>query len=474
MANFVKAIGDRTIRSLIDMENGTVNREAYVNDDVFDQEMEQIFQRCWLFLGHESQLPNPGDFVISRMGTEEVIVVRDRKDKQIRVFLNSCRHRGMKVCRYDEGNNLVFTCPFHAWTYDTKGALVGVGFGNHETAYTDTRPGESWGLAEVAQFKNFYGSLWATWDPKAPSFEDYLGPYAQSLRHCLQSSDGEDNGLEFFTPFQRHRLPTNWKVPGFTSVTDLTHTAMTHRSSQAAGLHQDRGQGKEKLAPFPSEKYASGDHNLGHGGMTTFWLQQGVPEYTNEWFEEGVDEYFRGTSLEKGRKFAHEIMPSNGWGGGHFAIFPCTMVDSWRLRWYHPHATGMTERWTLTGVDKKAPKYVKDALRHYGERFNGPIGFFESDDMENWNYVFPASQGAKARKLNYFYANGIGHGKYDDRLPGVVVNGEYTEEAQRARFSRWLAFMEAKSWEDLYPVNKAANHHIWPGIDGKVTAGGRR
>ncbi|MDA1036142.1 MAG: Rieske 2Fe-2S domain-containing protein, partial [Chloroflexi bacterium] len=144
MANFVKALGDRSIRSLIDMEKGTISRDAYVNDDVFEQEMEQIFQRCWLFLGHESQLPNPGDFIISRMGTEEVIVVRDRKDKQIRVFLNSCRHRGMKVCRYDEGNNLVFTGPFHAWTYDTKGALVAVGFGNHATAYTDTLPREDW------------------------------------------------------------------------------------------------------------------------------------------------------------------------------------------------------------------------------------------------------------------------------------------------------------------------------------------
>ena len=104
---------------------------------------------------------------------------------------------------------------------------------------------------------------------------------------------------------------------------------------------------------------------------------------------------------------------------------------------------------------------VKNALRHYAERFNGPVGFFESDDMENWNYVFPASQGAQARKNDYFFRNGIGHGKYDDRMPGVVFNGSYTEEAHRARFSRWLAFMEANSWDDLYPVNKTANHRIW-------------
>jgi phenylpropionate dioxygenase-like ring-hydroxylating dioxygenase large terminal subunit len=470
MVNIIKARGDWSIRSYIDMEKGTVSRELYVNPEIFEMEMEQIFQRCWLFLGHESQIPNPGDFVVTRMGTEEVIMVRDRKDNQIRAFLNSCAHRGMKVCRYDQGNTLVFTCPFHAWTYDTTGKLVGVGFGNYANAYTDTLPRAEWGLTQVAQLKNFHGSIWATWDKEAPSFEDYLGPFAESLRHCLQSSDGEDGGLEFFTPFQRHRLPTNWKVPGFTSVTDLTHTSMTHRSSQAAGLHEDRGRGKEKGKPFPQEKYAIGDHNLGHGGMCTFYNQPGVPEYGNEWYEEGVDEYFQKQTVKKREKYATRVMPPHGWGGGHFAIWPAVMVDSWRLRYYHPHETGMTERWSLFGVDKNAPKNVKDALRHYAERFNGPIGFFESDDMENWNYVFPASQGAKARKRNYFYANGMGHGKYDDRLPGVIVNGSYTEEAQRARFSRWLAFMEAKSWADLYPINKNADHFIWRAPDGSVSA----
>ncbi len=462
MVTILRARGDRSIRSFIDYERGTISRELYVHPDVFEQEMEQIFQRCWLFLGHESQIPNPGDFIVSRMGTEEVIVVRDRKDKQIRAFLNSCRHRGMKVCRYDQGNGLVFTCPFHAWTYDTAGKLVGVGYGNHPEAYGDTRPGEQWGLAQVAQFKNFYGSLWATWDPKAPSFEDYLGPFTESLRHCLQSSDGEDGGLEMFTPFQRHRLPTNWKVPGFTSVTDATHAAMTHRSAVAAGLHEDQGRGKAKPGtPFPRDKYAIGDHNLGHGGQCTFYNQPGVPEYADAWFEPGVDDYFRETAGRKAQVYGNRVLAPHGWGGGHFAIFPCVMVDSWRIRWYHPHETGMVERWTLCGVDRNAPKHVKNAVRHYVQRYNGPTGFFESDDMENWNYVYPASRGARARKLDYFFANGLGHGKYDDRLPGVVVNGEYTEEAQRARFSRWLAFMEAGSWDDLYPVNKSKNHRIW-------------
>jgi len=114
------------------MDAGLVSREIYVNEDIYKQELEQVFARAWLFVGHESQVPEPGDFVISRMGEEEVILVRDRK-RELHVFLNTCRHRGMKVCRYDDGNTLVFTCPFHGWSYDTDGRLVGVPY--YDAAY---------------------------------------------------------------------------------------------------------------------------------------------------------------------------------------------------------------------------------------------------------------------------------------------------------------------------------------------------
>jgi hypothetical protein len=155
-------------------------------------------------------------------------------------------------------------------------------------------------------------------------------------------------------------------------------------------------------------------------------------------------------------------MPPHGHGAGHFCVFPNFIMDDWRWRYWHPQEAGVVERWSLFSVDKAAPKHVKDAIRHYAMRYNGPSGATESDDMENWNYVYPASKGVTARKYNYSFSSGLKRGVEREGFPGALVfNSSRTEESHRARFSRWLAFMEAKSWDDLYPVNRQANHRIW-------------
>ena len=169
MVTYIRSRGDRSLRQLIDLDEGIVSREIYVNEELYAQELERIFRRAWLFVGHESQIPNPGDFVLTRMGEEEVILTRDRKNT-IHVFLNSCRHRGMKVCRYDEGNTTVFTCPYHGWSYATDGHLVDVPY--YKEAYRKRLDRSQWGLVEVAQLMNYKGTIWATWDATAPPFLD--------------------------------------------------------------------------------------------------------------------------------------------------------------------------------------------------------------------------------------------------------------------------------------------------------------
>ena len=111
-------------RQLVNTETGIISRDIYVDPELYKMEQERVFARAWLFVGLEDQVRKPGDFFVSRMGEESVILSRDRND-QIHVFLNSCRHRGMKVSRYDEGNTPVFTCPYHGWSIGRSTTVQG-------------------------------------------------------------------------------------------------------------------------------------------------------------------------------------------------------------------------------------------------------------------------------------------------------------------------------------------------------------
>jgi phenylpropionate dioxygenase-like ring-hydroxylating dioxygenase large terminal subunit len=111
------------IKSLIDPEAGLVNRRIFADREIYELERERLFSRCWLYLGHESEVPNPGDFVTVYMGEEPMILCRDL-DGRLRAFLNLCRHRGNRVCRADRGNTKLFTCSYHGWTYSSDGTLA--------------------------------------------------------------------------------------------------------------------------------------------------------------------------------------------------------------------------------------------------------------------------------------------------------------------------------------------------------------
>ena len=106
----------------VDVRRGLVSRDVFVSDEICRLEMERIFDRTWVFLAHETEIPAAGDFVARSLGSAPVVVVRD-SDGTVHALLNSCRHRGAKVCRPDSGNARNFVCPYHGWTYERSGRL---------------------------------------------------------------------------------------------------------------------------------------------------------------------------------------------------------------------------------------------------------------------------------------------------------------------------------------------------------------
>jgi phenylpropionate dioxygenase-like ring-hydroxylating dioxygenase large terminal subunit len=113
------------MRELVDDNGTTQSKVIFASEEIYRQEIERIFGRCWLFLTHESQIPNPGDFQQTTMGEDSVVVVRGQ-DGKVRAFLNTCSHRGNKVCFAEAGNTKSFQCNYHGWAYGTDGKLVNV------------------------------------------------------------------------------------------------------------------------------------------------------------------------------------------------------------------------------------------------------------------------------------------------------------------------------------------------------------
>ena len=129
---------DLSMDNLVDNHNATIRPALFSHPAIYEQELEQIFARMWLFVGHESQIPNPGDFVRSRMGEEQVIVTRGR-DNQVYVLLNSCPHRGNMVCRYDGATAWPFSAPSTAGPSTAPDSLINLPPGMEEEYAADLR-----------------------------------------------------------------------------------------------------------------------------------------------------------------------------------------------------------------------------------------------------------------------------------------------------------------------------------------------
>src|SRR5262252_7886016 len=102
-----------------------VNRRAFTENQYLELERSRVFDKCWIYAGHESEIPEPGDFRSRSVAGRRLIVVRG-DDGAVRVLFNTCTHRGSLICRQPHGNARSFQCPYHAWTFNCRGDLIGV------------------------------------------------------------------------------------------------------------------------------------------------------------------------------------------------------------------------------------------------------------------------------------------------------------------------------------------------------------
>jgi phenylpropionate dioxygenase-like ring-hydroxylating dioxygenase large terminal subunit len=407
----------------IDLDAGRLPAYLFSDPEVYERELEAIFGHCWQCVGHVSEVPEPGDYVTRYLGADPVIVVRS-EDDQVRVLLNVCRHRGMRICRSDLGNSAHFRCPYHGWTYRNDGQLTGVPY--QQLAYGDVLDRSSIRLRQ-ARVAEYGGLIFATWDDGAPTLDDYLGDARWYIDFYVRRAE-----MEVFGPPQRWEMPSNWKIPAENFASDAYHTGHLHASISRLGL-------------VPSAKFAeSGYHvHAGHG----HGIGLGLPADENI-FEPSVLPLFKQRLSPDQFEVLRQIKNM------HCTIFPnlSFLISSARLGGKLISHTNM-KVWLPKGpsrmqvlswglVEKAAPPEWKErSAQHYVLTF-GPSGIFDQDDSETWIDITRNTATPAARDLSFFYLQGLGRARAVEFVgPGEVYASKYSENNARQFYRRWLQLM---------------------------------
>ena len=421
-----------------DLEQGLLPVRVFNNQQIYDLELRRIFARSWVFIGHESEIPNPGDFAARYIGDDPFIFVRGN-DGIIRVLLNSCRHRGAQVCRTEVGNAKSFTCPFHGWSYKNNGELDGVPA--KREGYRELNLSQ-WGLFAAPKVASYCGLVFANLDPDAVSFDEYLGSYKWYLDIQLKLSEG---GMEVIGEPHRWIVDANWKQGAENFCGDSSHTQMTHKSVIDVGI-VDRA-----AAGAPNKKFGLHVHDCDGFAISIRQLEEGSSVFWN--YPPDVTAHFSTKRLSEAQyELAKRSIVHNGTVFPNFSFLHFGVTDSEEkpaagylsIRVWQPKGPGKTEIWNWIMAPKEASQAYKRRAYQVGMSSFGPSGSFEQDDVAVWPGVARSASTVFAEinnvKLNYqmgLGAMGDSQPIADWPGPGTAIQSNAGEGGLRTFHRTW-------------------------------------
>lgn len=430
------------------LDEGVLDPNIFLDEEIYQLELERIWRRSWVFVGHETMLARPGDYITTHLGEDPILLVSDPQGKP-RAFLNRCRHKGVKLCPFDRGSAKNFSCVYHNWTYANDGSLVNVP--EYDAGYRHLDKSR-WGLIEVPRVASYGGFIFANWDAGAMSLDDYLGDF----RYYLDNACGRLNapgGIEMSPIKQRISTSHNWKVAA-ENISDMYHVAASH----VGAMEVIDGIGPHFNFQMAESNYCTVIHD-GKPELPTHTVLSARILKDPEAYDVEIAERFGQDAVDYVReRYARmrQIDPRVGNGAfiaaGAFPsmaiidVGPLSLGASIEL--YHPKGPRETETWLYIFVEKEAPDAYKQFAAREALHLHSVTGSVVPSDHENWERMDVGLSTLTSRSvpLNYSFGLGGSHGpdafhaaNYGE-LPGKVEFA-MSERGARSFYRHWAHMM---------------------------------
>jgi fatty-acyl-CoA synthase len=397
-----------------------VHGSLYTSPEVFAEELEKIWYRTWVYVGHVSEIAQPNDYVRKTIGPQDVIMTR-AADGEVHLLLNRCAHRGNLICEADAGNSGSFRCPYHGWTYRNTGDLLGYPFpqGYGGRGKLDL------GLGRVPRVGVYRGFVFGSFAEDGPSLAEHLGEAKGEIDRLVRLSP--EGGIELTAGFLKHKAKANWKLLA-ENETDGYHPQFVHASIFSVA--------QSGIGALYGEKSTAVTRALGNGhsenDLRPEFRRLGVPL---GWFgttEEKVPNYVARMREVHGPA-AEDILIE---GAPHVMIFPNLFIAEIQLFTIQPLAADLTVQHVTAVQFAGAPEMNRRMLQQCIGSV-GPAGLLLADDTE----MYERNQAgvAQLRPEWVDVRRGVGREQVDEN--GFRVGGATDETGMRGFWAHYKHLM---------------------------------
>lgn len=427
------------------IQPGRVHRRIYADPAIFDLEMERIFGKTWVYVGHESQVANVGDFATTRIGRRPMVMVR-HSDGNIHVIHNQCAHRGAMVVAQDSGNAEEFVCCYHGWTYGTDGKLIRVPLQHDYPAHFNPDDPAT-AMVKAPRVDSYRGFVFASLAADGPSLVDFLGYMTTSFDDMVDRAPGND--LELDGGVFKHAYDGNWKLY-LENLCDAAHPLFVHQSSTEAAHQQDDAVHTDGAGEIAVRQMRQ------NGAPYKFWQEQvGIWTYANghsflgDYHDDEklvaarrdptFAEYIAAMEREKGEEETKRILEVTRWNSN---VYPnLSFMSQFRqLRVVHPVSVNRTEVYTYSFRLKGAPEKMFEDTVAFANVTNGTGSLVLTDDLETYGRIGVGVNAGGAEWIE------VGRGYATDRPDenGGVMGKDSTSEVYiRNMYDAWRDYMTA-------------------------------